>query len=53
MNEILNRIHLGIMGRALCHATYGWFCAEISVYCPEIFSLEMGIVRHVDVELEL
>lgn len=56
MNDILNRIHLGIMGNALCHATYGWFC-EIVEPEPsewvEIVYFDMDIVPLISVSVEL
>lgn len=51
MNEILNRIHLGVMGNALCHATYGWFCQR--VYGPEILRYTVFIVPRFEFALEL
>jgi hypothetical protein len=55
VNEVLNRIHLGVMGSAICHATYGWFCGEAPE--PEVgpqevieFDLAVGMVVLRDLE---
>ena len=54
MNEVLNRIHLGITGNALCHATYGWFCAveELPVVI-DIILKDLNIVQTYELEVEL
>ena len=56
MNDVLNRIHLGMMGDAICHATYGWFC-EYEIPEPpvdiEVVFITSELKRVVDIEVEL
>ena len=51
----LNRIHLGIMGGALAHATYGWFggVPEEEAIPLDILAVDLRIAQITDFETEL
>jgi len=54
VNEVLNRVHLGIMGNALCHATYGWFCEVVEVpVVVDIIEKDLYITQALNLEVEL
>lgn len=50
--SIQNRIHLGIMGGAKCHATYGWYCDLVTGW-QEIVDFTMYLKHEIDFRLEL
>lgn len=52
---IESRIHLGIMGDAFCHVTYGWYCEEPLAEPTEIevIELDLGICQKHETEVEL